>query len=88
MTLAWLRASEITASRSSSSVSNTPPLASKHELYRTVSSWPRKSDSRASSSLCTSWVPQMKRTEAMPKPQRSSASLAAATTSGWSARPR
>lgn len=33
-------------------------------------------------------VPQMKRTEAMPKPCVSSASLAAWMMSGWSARPR
>ena len=31
-----------------------------------VSSVPRKAESRASSSLCGAWVPQMKRTEAMP----------------------
>jgi hypothetical protein len=35
-----------------------------------------------------SWVPQMNRTDASPKPQRSSASCAAASTVGWSARPR
>ena len=33
-----------------------------------VSSVPRKALMRASSSLWISWVPQMKRTEAMPKP--------------------
>ena len=33
-----------------------------------LSSVPRKADSFCSSSLCWSWVPQMKRTEAMPKP--------------------
>lgn len=63
---AWFSASEITASCSPSSVSKTPPLASKQEEYRIVSSCPRKADSRASSSLCTSCVPQMKRTDAMP----------------------
>lgn len=63
---AWLRASEITASSGPRRVSKTPPLASKQEEYRMVSSWPRNADSRASSSLCTSCVPQMKRTEAMP----------------------
>ncbi len=31
-----------------------------------MASVPKKSDSRASSALCSSWVPQMKRTEAMP----------------------
>ena len=33
-----------------------------------VSSVPRNRLSRASSVLCKSWVPQMKRTEAIPKP--------------------
>ena len=63
---AWLSASEMTASDSSRIVSNRPPLASKHDEYRIVSSVPRNVDSRASNSLCTVCVPQMKRTEAMP----------------------
>lgn len=63
---AWLRASEMTASSGPSTVSKTPPLASKQEEYRIVSSWPRKAERRASSSLWTSCVPQMKRTDAMP----------------------
>ena len=88
MMLAWLSASEITASRSSSSVSNSPVLASKQELYRIVSSVPRNSDSAASSRLWISWVPQMKRTDASPYPHSSSAALAAATTRGSSASPR
>ena len=66
MMLAWLSASLITASCSSSKVSNRPPLASKHDEYRIVSSMPRNALRRASSSLCTLCVPQMKRTEAMP----------------------
>ena len=53
-----------------------------------MASVPKKAAIFASSCLCRSWVPQMKRTEAMPKPWLSSASLAAAITSGWSARPR
>ena len=85
---AWLSSSEITASFSSSSTSNTPPLASKHDEYRIVASWPRNAASRASSSVCWVCVPQMKRTDAMPKPHSSSAAFAAATTDGWSARPR
>ena len=40
-----------------------------------VSSVPRNAAIRRSSSACTAWVPQMKRTEAMPYPQRSSAAL-------------
>ena len=59
---AWLSSSEITASRSSSSTSNTPPLASKQDEYRIVASVPRNGDSRASSSVCWVCVPQMNRT--------------------------
>ena len=43
---------------------------------------PRKSASRRSSSLWISVVPQMKRTEAIPKPHRSSACWAAAIIAG------
>ncbi len=46
---AWLRASEMTASSSPSRVSKSPPLASKHDPYRMVSSVPRKSLNAASS---------------------------------------
>ncbi len=88
MTLAWFSASEITASCSPSSASKTPPLASKQELYRIASSVPRKSASLRSSCLWMSWVPQMNRTDAIPKPRSSSARFAAAITSGWSASPR
>ena len=63
---AWLSSSEMTASSGPSSVSKRPPLASKHEQYRMVSSVPRNSASRRSSSLWISWVPQMNRTEASP----------------------
>ena len=63
---AWLSASEITASRSSSSASNTPPFASKHEPNSTASSVPRNSASRCSSVRWMVCVPQMNRTEAMP----------------------
>ena len=41
---AWLSWSEMTASCSPSSASNRPPLASKHELKRIVSSVPRNDD--------------------------------------------
>ncbi len=47
-----------------------------------MSSLPRKRLSRSSSSLWISCVPQMNRTDAMPKPQRSSASRAAAISAG------
>ena len=43
---AWLSWSEMTASRSSSSASKTPPFASKHEPKRIVSSVPRNAESR------------------------------------------
>ena len=85
---AWFSWSEITASRSSSSASKTPPLASKHEPNRIVSSVPRNAERRSSSSRWSACVPQMNLTEAIPYPQRSSASCAAATISGWFARPR
>ena len=85
---AWFSSSEITASRSSSSTSNTPPLASKQDENRIVASVPRNCDSRDSSSACWVCVPQMNRTLAIPKPHSSSAAWAAATTAGWSARPR
>ena len=85
---AWLRASEITASRSSSKASKTPPLASKHDPNKIVSSAPRKCDNRSSRVRWMVWVPQMNRTDAIPKPQVTKASRAASTTRGSSARPR
>ena len=63
---AWLSSSEITASRSSSSASKTPPFASKQEPNRIVSSVPRNAESRSSSSRWSACVPQMNRTEAIP----------------------
>ena len=47
-----------------------------------VSSVPRNADNRASSSLCTVWVPQMNRTDAMPKPWSRTACAAASTSAG------
>ncbi len=85
---AWLRASEITASSSPSRISNTPPLASQQEEKRIASSVPRNAASRASSVRWRSWVPQMKRTEDIPKPWLSRPALAAAISAGASARPR
>ena len=85
---AWFSSSLMTASRSSSSDSNTPPLASKQDENRIVASVPSSVEICCSSSVCWDCVPQMKRTLAMPKPHSSSAALAAATTSGWSASPR
>ena len=63
---AWLSASEMTASRSSSRASNTPPFASKHDPNRIESSVPRNAAMRSSRSRWIVWVPQMNRTDAMP----------------------
>ncbi|SVK46724.1 Uncharacterised protein [Acinetobacter baumannii] len=49
---------------------------------------PKKAASFCSSCLWLSWVPQMKRTDAMPKPWLSIPDLAAAISAGWLARPR
>ena len=89
---AWFNSSEMIASSAPSSVSNRPPLASKHDEYKMVSkpSAPsRRNDVSAdSSSLCWVWVPQMNRTDAIPKPHLSRASFAASISTGESARPR
>ena len=66
------------ASSSPSSGSNTPPLASKQAANTIASSLPRCSAMACSSSRCSVCAPQMKRTEAMPKPNASIALLAAA----------
>ena len=63
---AWFSSSETMASSAVNSVSNTPPFASKHDEKRMVASVPRNCDTRRSSSRCCSWVPQMKRTLAIP----------------------
>ena len=65
---AWLSSSEMIASSGPNNASNTPPLASKQLLNKMVSWVPRNSLSRASRSVCGAWVPQMNRTDAMPKP--------------------
>ena len=88
MSEAWLSSSEMIASCSPKRTSKTPPLASKHEEYRIVASVPRKAESFDSSSECRVWVPQMKRTLAMPKPHSCKAFEAASMTAGWLARPR
>ena len=66
MMLAWLRASLTMASSGPSSVSNSPPLASKQEEYRIAASLPRKRAMASSRRACTVCVPQMKRTDDMP----------------------
>ena len=79
---AWLRLSEMIASASSNSGSNTPPLASKQAAKTIASSLPRCLAIACSSSRCSVCAPQMNRTEAMPKPNSSIALFAAAMTSG------
>jgi len=54
------------ASSGPNKVSNRPPLASKQEEYKMVSSVSKKSEMLLSSCLWSCWVPQIKRTEAMP----------------------
>ena len=46
--------------------SNKPPLASKHELYKIVSSFLRKEETKLSNSLCISCVPHINLTELKP----------------------
>ena len=58
------------------------PLASKQAANKMASSLPRYAAIRCSNCRCRVCVPQMKRTEAMPKPNASSAFLAAAMISG------
>ena len=70
------------ASSGPSRVSKSPALASKQDPYKITSSVPRKPASRDSSSLWISAVPQMKRTEAIPNPQRSRARCAAVIMAG------
>ena len=85
---AWLSSSEMIASSAPKSASNTPPFASKHEENRIVSSVPRNADTRRSSSTCRSWVPQMKRTLAKPKPHSSIPAFAASMIRWSFANPR
>ena len=62
MMLAWFSSSLRTASCSPSSGSNSPPLASKHEMYRMLSPVPKNRAIWASACLWMSCVPQMNRT--------------------------
>ena len=63
---AWTSRSAIMTSFSPKSASKTPALASRQEEKRIVSSVPRNSVRRRSSSRWMSCVPQMKRTEDIP----------------------
>jgi hypothetical protein len=53
-----------------------------------VSSVPRNAEIRSSSVLWMSWVPQMKRTDAIPYPWSLNAFRAASTSTSLSANPR
>jgi hypothetical protein len=63
-------------------------FAFQHDTYVRAASVPDRSASARSSARCGSNVPQMKRTDAVPAPYRSSPSIPARTTSGCPARPR
>ena len=64
------------ASSLSNKVSNNPPLASKHDVYKIVSSFSKKLEIFCSNSLCIDWVPHINLTELRPNPYFSKASLA------------
>ena len=85
---AWLSSSEITASRSSSSTSNTPPLASKQEENRIVASVPRNCDRRALEFRVLGLRAADEPNAGHPEAPLVEGGMAAATTDGWSARPR
>ena len=65
---AWFSSSETTASSSPRRVSKTPPLASKQDGNRIVSSVPSHSVISDSRARCSTCVPLMNRTLAIPKP--------------------
>ena len=88
MMLAWFKASLITASCSSSKVSNRPPFASKQDEYRIVSSIDEIGAQSllqlAMHALCA--ANEAHRCDAIA--EAGSASCAAFSTAGWFARPR
>ena len=88
MILAWLSASDIIISFSLNKVSYSPPLASKQEVYKMVSSLDKKVEIIFSSFLWIFWVPQINLTELKPKPHLSKACLADWTISGWFDNPK
>ncbi len=86
---AWLRASvKIASSGVEASVGITPTFASQQLMKVVAASQPMNAQIFRSNSRWQVIVPQMKRTEAVPMPNFSMASRAAASTLGWSARPR
>ena len=78
----------MTMSCSPSRVPGTASLAFQQLTKLSEAPVPTSRAQAASSARCTVKVPQMKRTDAVPAPKRSSAALPAATTSGWLLRPR
>ena len=76
------------ASFSPNKGSNTPPFASNAAAYKIVSSVPKKVDIFSSNVLWISCVPQIKRTDDIPNPCVSIASLAACITFGCEDNPK
>jgi hypothetical protein len=85
---AWLSWSLMTMSSSPSSVAGTASLAFHALTKESAAGVPTSRAHAASRARCTVKVPQMNRTEAVPAPQRSSAALPAAITSGSPLSPR
>ena len=85
---AWLSSSEMTASSAPSSVSKTRGVGVEARGVEDRVLGPEElAPAACSSSRCTVCVPQMNRTDAIPKPHRSIASCAARMISGWLAEP-
>ncbi len=78
---AWLSSSETIAEPSSQIVGKSPVFAFQHETYVSDASVPRNFAMRSSSVRCTSKVPQIKRTDAVPAPYLSRPRFPASTTS-------
>ena len=85
---AWLSSSEITASSGPSIVAQRPSFAFQQDTYESEASVPTKSASACSNSRWMVKVPHMKRTLAVPAPNRSSAWAPPAMTSGSAESPR
>ena len=85
---AWLSASEMTKSPSSTTVAVRPSFAFHAETYDIDASVPTNRAIAVSSARCTVNVPQMNRTLPVPAPYFRSPSIPASTTEGSSHSPR
>ena len=85
---AWLSSSEWTTTPSEPNTDSTDRLAANPVGNTTAASAPFHSASAVSSSWWTGREPVIRREAPEPAPQRSRATCAAATTSGWAVRPR